>query len=112
MIYNIRIDETHSHSLQIILVTLAQLAGDHGLGLAHVFDRTLNRNDTLKVKTINIVNAANSNLGISVLHDSLDRVTTLSDNSTDEIIVREYLQGDLTVGRKGYNKINDQQFVR
>lgn len=93
-------NETHSHSLQVILVTLAQFAGDHGLGLAHVFDRSLNSNDALKIKAIDIVDTADGDLGIGVLHNSLDRITAFPDNSTDEIIVREDLEGDLTVDRQ------------
>lgn len=93
-------DKTHSHSLQIILITLAQFAGDHGLGLAHVIDRSLNCNDALEIKAIDIVDTADGDLGVGVLHNSFDRVTTLPDNSSDEIIVRENLQGDLTVGRQ------------
>lgn len=87
---------THSHGLQIILIALAQLARDHGLGLAHVVDRALNRDDALQVETVNVVNAADGNLSIGVLHDSLNCVSTLADNSTDEIVVREYLQSNLT----------------
>lgn len=85
--------------MQVILVTLAQFAGDHGLGLAHVFDRSLNSNDALKIKAIDIVDTADGDLGIGVLHNSLDRITAFPDNSTDEIIVREDLEGDLTLIR-------------
>jgi len=93
-------NKTHSHSLQIILVTLAQFAGDHGLGLAHVLDRSLNSNDALEIKAIDIVDTADSDLGIGVLHNSFDGVTALPDNSTDEIIMREDLEGDLPVDRQ------------
>lgn len=81
-------NETHSHGLQVILITLAQFAGDHGLGLAHVLDCALNRDNTLQIEAVNVVDAADSDLRVSVLHDSLDRVSALADNSSNEIVMR------------------------
>lgn len=83
--------------MQVVLVALTQLAGDHRLSFAHVIDRAFNCNDALEVKAVDIVDAANGNLRVGVLHDSLDRVSTLTDNSTDEIVMCEDLQGNLTV---------------
>lgn len=90
-------DGTYSHSLQIVFVALAQFTGDHGLGFAHVVDRALNRNDALEIETIDVVDTADGDFRIGVLHNSLDCVTALTDNPTDEIVMREDLQGDLTV---------------
>lgn len=88
-----------SHSLQIVFVALAELAGDHGLGLAHVVDRSLNCDDAFEIEAIDVVDTADGDLCIGVLHDSFDRITALTDDPTDEIIVREDLQGDLTLVR-------------
>lgn len=85
--------------MQIVFVALTKLAGDHGLGFAHVVDRSFNRNDALKIEAIDIVDTADGDLRIGVLHDSLDSVTALTDDSTDEIVVREDLQSDLTVDK-------------
>lgn len=99
-------DGTYSHGLQIVFVALAQFAGDHGLGFAHVIDRTLNRDDALEIEAIDVVDTADGDFCIGVLHDSLDCVTALTDNPTDEIVVREDLQGDLTVDKQRNNIIN------
>lgn len=80
---------TYSHSLQIVFVALAQLAGDHGLGFAHIINRALNCDDALEIEAIDVVDTADGDLCIGVLHDSLDRVTALTDDPTDEIVVRE-----------------------
>ena len=85
--------------MQIIFVALTELAGDHGLGFAHIVDRSLNCDDAFEIEAIDVVDTANSDLRIGVLHDSLDRVTAFTDDSTDEIIVREDLQSDLTVDK-------------
>lgn len=92
--------------MQIVFVALAQLAGDHGLGFAHIIDRALNCDDALEIEAIDIVDTANGDLSIGVLHNSLDRVTALTDDSTDEIVVREDLQGDLAVDKQRNNIIN------
>lgn len=81
-------DETHSHGLQVILIALTQFTGDHGLGLAHVFDCALNRDYALQIEAVNVVDAADSDLRVGILHDSLDRVAALADNSSNEIVVR------------------------
>lgn len=88
-----------SHSLQIVFVALAELAGDHGLGFAHVVDRSFNRDDAFEIEAIDVVDTADGDFCIGVLHDSLDRVAALTDDPTDEIVVREDLQGNLTLVR-------------
>lgn len=85
--------------MQIVFVALAKLAGDHGLGLAHVVDRSLNCDDAFEIEAVDVVDTADGDLCIGVLHDSLDRITALTDDPTDEIIVREDLEGDLTVDK-------------
>lgn len=80
-------DETYSHCLQIVLVALTQFTGDHGLGLTHVFDCALNRDYALEIKAVNVIDAADSDLRVGVLHDSLDRVATFADDSSNEIVV-------------------------
>lgn len=74
--------------MQVVLITLAQFAGDHGLGFAHVLNCAFNRDYTLQIEAVNVVNAADSDLRVSVLHDSFDRVSTFADNSSDEIVMR------------------------
>lgn len=83
--------------MQIVFVALAKLAGDHGLSFAHVVDRSFNCDDAFEIEAIDVVDTADGDLCISVLHNSLDCVTALADDPTDEIVVREYLQSDLTV---------------
>lgn len=99
-------DGTYSHSLQIVFVALAQFTGDHGLGFAHIIDRALDRDDALEIETIDVVDTADRNFSIGVLHNSLDCVTALTDNPTDEIVVREDLQGNFTVDKQRNNIIN------
>lgn len=98
--------ETHSHSLKIVLVALAQLAGDHGLGLAHVLDGTLNCDNALEVEAVDVVDTADGNLRVGILHDSLDSVTAFSDNSTNKIVVRKDLQDNLTGNKQRTDAIN------
>lgn len=74
--------------MQVVLITLTQFAGDHGLGLAHVLDCALNRDYTLQIEAVDVVDAANGNLRVSVLHNSFDCVSTFADNSSDEIVMR------------------------
>jgi len=85
--------------LQIVFVALTQFAGDHRLGFAHVIDRTLDCDNALEIEAIDVVDTADGDLCIGVLHDSLDCVTTLTDNPTDEIVVRENLQSNLAVDK-------------
>lgn len=92
--------------MQIIFVALAQFAGDHRFGFAHVIDRSLNGDNTLKIEAIDIVDTTDGDLCIGVLHNSLDCVTTLSNDSTDEIVVSKDLQGNLTVDKQCNNIIN------
>lgn len=92
--------------MKIVLVALAQLAGDHGLGLAHVLDGTLNRDNALEIEAVDVVDTADGNLRIGILHDSLDGVTAFSDYSTNKIVVREDLQDNLTGNKQRTDAIN------
>jgi len=106
MLYYIRkiiCDETHSHSLQIVFVALTELAGDHGFSFAHIVDWSLNCDDAFEIETIDVVDTTDGDLCIGVLHDSFDCVTALTNNPTDEVIVRENLQRDLTVNNDVIN---------
>lgn len=88
---------THRHRLEIVLVALTQFTGDHRLGFAHVVDRTLDRDNALEIEAIYVIDAADGDFRIRVLHYSLDRVTALADYTADQIVVREDLQRYLTV---------------
>lgn len=92
--------------MKIILIALAQLAGDHGLSLAHVFDGTFDRDNALQIEAVDVIDTADSDLRIGVLHDSLDSVTSFSNNSTNKIVVREDLQGNLSVNKQYNDVIN------
>ena len=99
-------DFTHSHGLKIIFVTLTQFLGNHGFGLAHVINGSLDSDDAFKIKAVYVIDTANGDLSVSVLHNPLDCVSTFSDDTTDEVIVCKDLQGDFTVGsKKTKNKI-------
>lgn len=91
---------THSHGLKIILVALAQLAGDHGLSLAHVLDRAFNRDNALEIEAVDVVDTADGDLRVGVLHDSLDSVSAFSDDSTNKIVVRKDLQCNLSAKKQ------------
>lgn len=86
---------TNRHGLQIVFVALSELVGDHGLGLGHVLNGALDRDDTLEVEAVDVIDTGDGDLGVGVLHDPLDGVATLADNTANEVVVSEDLQGDL-----------------
>ena len=92
------ISNTHSHCLQVVLVALAQFAGNHGLGFAHVVDGALHGDDALEIEVVDVVDAAHGDLRVSVLHNFLDGGAALADDASNQIVVREDSQRDLAVG--------------
>lgn len=80
---------TYSHCLQVVLVTLTQFVGDHRFGFAHVIDAAFDRDDAFKIEIVDIVDTAYGYFGVGVLHDLFNGSATLSDDSTDQIVVRE-----------------------
>jgi len=86
--------------LKIVFIALTQLAGDHGLSLAHVLNGALNSDDALKIEAIDVIDTANGDFRISVLHDSLNSITALSNNSTNKIVMCEDLQDDLPMNKQ------------
>lgn len=83
--------------MQIVLVALSQFAGDHGLGLAHVLDGTLDGDDAFQVKAVYVINAADGDFRVGLLHNPLDGVATLANDSSNQIVVSENLECDFPV---------------
>lgn len=71
------------HRLQIVLVALPELGTDLRLRLAHVVDGALDSDDALQVERADVVDARNSDLSVSLLHDALDCVAAFADYAPD-----------------------------
>lgn len=77
---------------------MAQFAGNHGLGFAHVVDGAFHGDDALEIEVVDVVDTAHGDLRVSVLHNFLDGGATLPDDTSNQIVVREDSQRDLAVG--------------
>lgn len=74
------------------------------LRLRHVVDRPLHGDYALQVKAVYVVDRADGDFGVGVLHDSLDRVAALADDPADQIVVRQDLEGDFRAAGKRAGK--------
>lgn len=68
---------------------MAQFAGNHGFGFAHVVDAAFHGDDALEIEVVDVVDAAHGDLRVSVLHNFLDGGATLPDDTSNQIVVRE-----------------------
>lgn len=50
---------------------------------AHIVNRPFNRNNSLQIERVDIVNAGNGDFRICFLHYSFDSVATFTDNSSN-----------------------------
>ena len=87
------------HRLQVVLVALAQLGADLGLGAAHVLDGSLHGDDPLQVERVDVVYAGDGDLRVGLLHYPLYRVAAFADYASDEVVVRQDFQRNFA-GRK------------
>lgn len=78
--------------LQVILVALAQLGGDLGLGAGHVVDASLNCDYSLQVEAVDVVNGGHGDLCVCILHNALNGVSTLANDTANQVIVGQDLQ--------------------
>lgn len=88
---------------------MAQFAGNHGLGFAHVVDAAFHGDDALEIEVVDVVDAAHGDFRVCVLHNFLDGGATLADDPPDQIVVREDPQRDLAVGETRYQLIRNKK---
>lgn len=84
------------HRLQVVLVALAQFGADLVLGTRHILDQALDRDDALQIEAVDVVDRADGDLRIGVLHDPLNGVARLANDPSNQIVVGEYLQANFT----------------
>lgn len=82
--------------MQVIFVALAQFRADLIFGPRHIVNRSFHRNDTLQIEAIDVIDGANRDFGVRVLHDAFDGVAALANDATNQIIVRKDFQHNFT----------------
>lgn len=68
---------------------MTQFVGDHRFGFAHIIDAAFHRDDAFKIEIVDIIDTAHGYFRVGVLHDLFNRSASLSDDSADQIVVRE-----------------------
>ena len=83
---------TYHNLLDVVLVGLPELGADLGLGPAHVLDlRGRDGDGPLNVEGVDVADGGHRDLGGSLLHDLLDGCPSLTDDPSNEVVVRQNL---------------------
>lgn len=88
-------DALRGHRLQIIFIALAQFGAALVLCPRHIINGALNRDDSLKVKTVDIVDRTDGDLCVRVLHDALHCRSALADDPSNQVVVGQNFQEHL-----------------
>lgn len=89
-------DALRGHRLQIVLVALAQLGTALILRTRHIVNGALDGDDSLKVKTVDVVDRTDGDLCVRVLHDALHCRPALSDDPSNQVVVGQNFQEHFT----------------
>lgn len=85
-------DTLRCHRLQVVLVALAQFGAAHVLRARHVINGALHRDNSFKVKAVDVVDRTHGDLCVRVLHNAFDSVSTFADDAANQIVVGQDLQ--------------------
>lgn len=89
-------DALRCHRLQIVLVALTKFRANLVLGPRHIVNGSFHGDDAFQVEAVDVVDGADSDFGVGVLHDAFNCVSTLANDASDQIVVGQDLQNDFT----------------